>query len=118
MAVSDWNIDLIPLIEDNLEAIASLCEKFAVRRLDLFGSAANGRFNSETSDLDFVVDFADKSPGYARRYIGLADALEHLLGKPIDLVTEGSIKNPVFRESVEASREVVFRDKRNRRAAA
>jgi predicted nucleotidyltransferase len=109
---------MIPLVAQNLKAIAALCRRFGVRKLDLFGSAATGLFNEETSDLDFVVDFADKSPGYARRYIGLADALERLFGRRVDLITEGSIKNPIFRESVEASREAVFIDTRNRRTAA
>lgn len=109
---------MIALVRDNLTEIAELCERFGVRKLDLFGSAATGHFNQETSDLDFVVDFADKSPGYARRYIGLADALEMLFSRRVDLVTEGSIKDAIFRESVEASREVVFRDERDGRAVA
>jgi hypothetical protein len=43
------------IIESNLSAIAALCRRCAVRRLDLFGSAATGRFDLERSDLDFLV---------------------------------------------------------------
>lgn len=109
---------MIALVENKKAEIAELCHKFGVRKLDVFGSAVNGKFNEATSDIDFVVDFADKSPGYARRYIGLADALELLFGRPVDLLTEGSIKNPLLRESIDEAREVVFHDEGNRQAAA
>lgn len=70
---------VISLITSNRVDIAQLCEQFGVRRLDLFGSAASNRFTDD-SDLDFVVDFADRSPGYAMRYLHLAESLETLLG--------------------------------------
>ena len=33
---------MIALIEDNRDAIVALCERYGVRRLSLFGSAAKG----------------------------------------------------------------------------
>ncbi len=42
---------MIALIEENMEAIVELCERFEVRRLALFGSAATGTFDPATSDL-------------------------------------------------------------------
>ncbi len=75
--------------------------------LDIFGSAATGAFN-ETSDIDFIVDFADMSPGIANRNLDFAEALERLLGYPIDLMFEGPITNPYLRHSVQSSRERVF----------
>jgi hypothetical protein len=54
---------MIALIEQQKESIADLCQRHEVRRLDLFGSAARGDFQSERSDLDFVVQFT--RTGYA-----------------------------------------------------
>ena len=34
-----------------------LCRRYGVLRLDLFGSAATGRYRPEESDLDFLVEF-------------------------------------------------------------
>ena len=100
---------MIALVEQRKEAIANLCRLYGVRRLDLFGSAATGLFDARTSDLDFLVDFVDRSPGYLRRYLDLADALEKLFGRKVDLVTERSLrKHPRFHESVEESREAVY----------
>ncbi|CAN5526729.1 hypothetical protein BH09CHL1_BH09CHL1_30350 [soil metagenome] len=103
---------MISLVRDNLDQIAELCKKYGVERLDVFGSATNGKFNEATSDVDFLVSFTDYAPGIARRYIYLGDELEALLKRPVDLVTERSIRNPIFRRSVDRSREVVFDERR------
>lgn len=98
-----------PLILDNLEAIRALCREYGVVRLDVIGSAAGGRFVPEASDVDFVVTFANTHvPGYADRYFGLAEALEALLHRPVDLIVERAIRNPYFRAEVEASRQLIF----------
>jgi len=39
--------------------IESLCRRAKVVSLDLFGSAASREFRAETSDLNFVVTFAE-----------------------------------------------------------
>ena len=108
---------MIGVVEPRLGAIRALCRRYGVRRLDLFGSAATGRFDEATSDLDFVATFADtRTPGYADRYLGFAEALEELFGRSVDVVTERSIRNPYFRRAVEAARQPVYdeRDWRER----
>ena len=106
------------LIENHRDAIRALCQQYGVRRLDLFGSAATGAFDAATSDLDFVAEFADtRSPGYSDRYLGFAEALETVFGRPVDVITERSIRNPYFRQSVEASRQPIY-DERDAPAAA
>ena len=106
------------LIEEHRDAIRALCQQYGVRRLDLFGSAVTGAFDDATSDLDFVATFADTQvPGYADRYLGFAEALETLFGRPVDVITERSIRNPYFRQAVEASRQPVS-DERDAPAAA
>jgi predicted nucleotidyltransferase len=66
--------------------------------------------NEATSDLDFVATFADtQKPGYAKRYLHFAEALEELFGRSVDLITDGSIRNPYFQEEVDATRQPVYR---------
>ena len=106
------------LIEQHRDAIRALCQQYGVRRLDLFGSAASDTFDPARSDLDFVATFADtRSPGYADRYLSFAEALEALFGRPVDVITERSIRNPYFRQAVDASRETIY-DERDTPAAA
>lgn len=100
------------------ESLAQICQRFRVERLYLFGSAAKGGFDSERSDLDFLVTFEEQQPGeYADNYLGLAQALETLCGRPADLVTERSIRNPYFREAVFAARQLLY-DHRDEKAVA
>ena len=109
---------MIALVEQNREAVAKLCRQFRVERLELFGSAAKGAFQPGTSDVDFLVTFADARPGtYADRYLGLLLGLQQLFQREVDLVTERSIRNPYFRKAVEATRQLVY-EGRGEEAAA
>lgn len=101
---------MIDLIEKHRAEIGALCRQYGVLRLDLFGSAASGAFNEATSDLDFIATFADtRKPGYADRFLDFADALESLFGRSVDLITDGSIRNPYFQEEVDETRQPVYR---------
>ncbi|MBA3274478.1 MAG: nucleotidyltransferase domain-containing protein [Chloroflexia bacterium] len=108
---------MIDLVQQKRDAIAELARAYGVRTLDIFGSAATGAFNQESSDIDFIVEFADMSPGIANRYLDFAEALERLLGRPVDLMFAGPISNPYLRRSVQLSRERVF-EERSRQATS
>ena len=101
---------MIPLVTQKKRELIKLCHRFKVERLDVFGSAADGNFRSDSSDLDFLVRFASPEPTgeYADRYLDLAEALERLFHRPVDLVTEQSVRNPFFRRVVDASRQLVY----------
>ena len=99
----------VAVIESHREALTALCRRFGVRWLDLFGSAAQGRFDPATSDLDFVVEFADAGErGYAMRYLNFAEALEAIFGRPVDLLTERMIGSLHFREMLDRTRQRVY----------
>jgi uncharacterized protein len=77
------------IIESHREQIIDLCWRYGVARLDLFGSAATNRFAPAHSDLDFIVRLADPdAPGSARLFVALTEAVEQLLGRPVDLLTD------------------------------
>jgi uncharacterized protein with HEPN domain/predicted nucleotidyltransferase len=94
------------IVERNLPAIAELCRRFGVRRLDLFGSAATGRFDPARSDLDFLVEFEPHAGG--KSYFGLLEEFEKLLGRKIDLLTEPGLENPYLRRRIETERRTLF----------
>lgn len=76
-----------PLIETRHEELTQLCRRHSVRRLDVFGSACEDRFDAETSDIDFLVEFIPMEPGqYSDCYFGLLFGLEDLFGCSVDLV--------------------------------
>jgi predicted nucleotidyltransferase len=98
------------IVEANLPAVRELCHRFGVRRLDLFGSAATGRFDPARSDLDFLVEFEELPPGkYSNAYFDLLFALEELFSRSIDLLTERSLVNPYLRRQIESEKCAIFR---------
>jgi predicted nucleotidyltransferase len=100
---------MVDLVREKLDRIAELCAQFHVRKLELFGSATGDRFNTETSDVDFLVEFGDVPPGeHADCYFGMLFGLEDLFGRHIDLVSVKTISNPYFREAIDQQREVVY----------
>jgi hypothetical protein len=66
-----------------------LLDKYAVRRIGLFGSFASGR-QTERSDIDFVVEF--DRPTYDN-FIGLSRELEKLFGKRVDILTPEGLES-------------------------
>lgn len=96
-----------PVLEDQKHELAELCRRHGVARLDVFGSASRGDSRPD-SDFDFVVSFRDTGPGYADRYIEFAEALEELLGRPVDLLTERSLRNPILIASIERDRKTLY----------
>ncbi|MEQ1891976.1 MAG: nucleotidyltransferase domain-containing protein [Planctomycetota bacterium] len=97
------------MIEERRPELAALCRKYNVRRLELFGSAATGRFDPARSDLDFLVEFQDLSPSdYARSFFDLLHELEDLFARAIDLVTIRSLTNPYLLGEIERHRTLLY----------
>lgn len=98
-----------PIIETHRAELAAICRRFGVRKLDLFGSAARDDFDPGRSDIDFLVAFDSAAPGPSLdRYFGFKEALEALLGRPVDLVGERTVKNPYLRRSIEQDRTTLY----------
>lgn len=97
--------ELAPELQMRRGAVVALCEAYGVSRLEVFGSAAGGRFDPARSDFDFIARFEpDDSQSLARRYVAFCEALEQLFGRRVDVMTDRPIENPYFRRAVEASR--------------
>ena len=100
---------LPPCLSERLDEIERLCQQFGVDRLEVFGSAADGRFDPSRSDVDLIVNLrSDPSRSLADRFFGLNDALEALLGRKVDLLTDQPIRNPYLRRSVDATRRDLY----------
>jgi predicted nucleotidyltransferase len=91
------------------EQLVALCQKYHVRRLDVFGSAASDTFDEQSSDVDLLVEFDEMSfPDRSDAYLGLLTEVEVLLGRRIDLVEAGAVRNPYVRRGIEASRQLLY----------
>ena len=92
------------IITNSFDRIAALCERHSVASLYVFGSVLTHSFNSD-SDIDFLVHFKTADIlDYVTNYFSLKHSLESELGRPVDLVEDKSIRNPVFRHNVDRTK--------------
>jgi predicted nucleotidyltransferase len=100
---------VIEPIEQRREEIAAICRKYRVQRLDIFGSAARGDFQTAKSDIDFFYDFdlADTAD-IADRFFGLKEDLVRVLGVEVDLASAQHATNPYFLEVANRYRQTLY----------
>lgn len=97
------------IVAERRAELTELCRRYRVQRLELFGSAADDRFDPARSDLDFLVEFQPLAEGqHADAYFGLRESLESLFGRPIDLVMTRAIRNRYFLEQIEPTRTLMY----------
>lgn len=100
---------LAAVIESKRAALAELCRRMNVRRLELFGSATRDDFDPARSDLDFLVEFdPDSTRSALSTYFDLKDELEVLFGRRVDLVMPRAVQNPFVRASIDRSRRLLY----------
>jgi len=100
---------MLPLIEEHRSQIAALCRQFGVRRLAVFGSAAREKdFDPQRSDVDFEVAFDAPNGARLDDFLALRDALAAAVGRPVDLVMAGSVRNPYLRDAIRRSAETIY----------
>lgn len=85
--------NLIDLLRANMEEL----HRLGIRSISLFGSVARGE-STPGSDIDLLVDL--EPPYTFDRYIQALFYIEDLLGCPVDLVMQETLK-PRARPSVE-----------------
>ena len=96
-------------VETRRPAIAEVCRRFGICRLEVFGSASAGGFDPERSDVDLLVQFGNAGAADPLgEYFGLKSQLEGVLGRPVDLLVDGTVRNPYVLAGINASRHLVY----------
>ncbi len=96
-------------LSDRLPAVARILRENGVTRAYAFGSVCTERFG-EASDVDLLIAFDESLDPvqYGENYFAIADALEAVLQRPVDLVTERSLHNPHFVAAVERAKTPIY----------
>lgn len=96
------------LIKSKLPELKALCQKYDIKTMHVFGSACTDKFD-DNSDIDILIAFKEISvEKYMDNYFELHYKLEQLFNRKIDLLTENSLSNPYFIESVKETKELLF----------
>jgi predicted nucleotidyltransferase len=97
-------------IEQHMPELQELCNRYNVRSLYLFGSAVRGEMKP-TSDYDFLVDIPlvqENYEAYADSYFEMADSLELMFNRKVDLLTVPMLSNPYLIRSIEKSKVKIY----------
>lgn len=98
-----------PLVEARRAEIAEVCLRYGLNRLEVFGSAAATGFDPDHSDVDVLVQFgASWASDPLGEYFGLKSDLEQVLGRPVDLLVDGAVRNPYVQAGIDATRQLVY----------
>lgn len=97
------------LLESKNEDLKRICQATNVQRLYAFGSVMSGDFR-EDSDIDFLISFPKSLTveEYTESYFALHYKLSQLFHRNIDLVTERTLSNPYFIESINETKKLLY----------
>jgi len=97
------------LLKNKRVDIQQICRMYGVKSLYAFGSVVSGKFSND-SDVDFLISFEDdlSIEEYTQNYFALQYKLRDLLKREIDLVTERTLSNPYFIQSVNSTKELIY----------
>ena len=84
------------LLRDKREEILRLARRHGATRVRVFGSVIRGSA-TESSDIDFLVTFEPSRS--LLDLIGMKQDLQDVLGKKVDLVSEGGV-SPYLRDRI------------------
>ncbi len=97
------------ILQDKKNDLIQLCQELKIKRLYAFGSVVSGNFRDD-SDIDFLISFLDELSfeEYADNYFSLHYKLREIFNREIDIVTERSLSNPYFIESVNETKSLIY----------
>jgi predicted nucleotidyltransferase len=96
------------ILRDNINQIRTLCSTHNVKSLFAFGSVCTDKF-TETSDVDLLISFNPMDHAdYADTYFTIADRFEEIFHRPVDLLTDKSLSNPFFIDSINQTKTLLY----------
>lgn len=96
------------ILDENIDKIRTLCMSHNVKSLFAFGSVCTDMFNDK-SDIDLLISFKPMDYGdYADNYFYLAEKFEEIFQRPVDLITDKSLSNPYFIDSVNQTKTLLY----------
>jgi predicted nucleotidyltransferase len=99
--MAESRVDLPP------EQVSAFCRKWQIAELSLFGAVLRDDFRPD-SDVDILVEFRPDHPWSLYDVVDMEDELAALVGRPVDLVMKGGLRNPIRRHEILRTRQVVY----------
>ncbi|WP_417985214.1 nucleotidyltransferase family protein [Flavobacterium sp. ZT3P35] len=96
-------------IQIKLAEFLTLCKSHNVKNIYVFGSAVTENFNDESSDIDLLIEIDTTDPiERGENLMDIWDKLEEFFQRKVDLLTISSIKNPILRKNIDATKILLY----------
>ncbi len=83
------------------------CRKWIIKLMALFGSVLRDDFRPD-SDVDVMVSFAPDIDWSSYDYFALLDEIKDLFQRPVDVVHEEAIRNPIKNRCMHEHMEIIY----------
>ena len=93
-------------VEEIKQKITPIAQSYSLPKLALFGSAARGEL-TDVSDIDIIIAKSPQIRGLMS-LSALANALEEVLNKSVDLITYDGLENSYIKKYVLADEVVLY----------
>ncbi len=101
------------LVYAKINDFAFLCKSNKVKSLYAFGSSVTNNFNEASSDIDLLIEIDSEDPiEKGEKLLFLWDKFEEFFQRKVDLLTQNSLKNPVLKKSIDATKILIYDGKR------
>jgi len=102
-------------IQTKLIDFTTLCKLYNVKNLYAFGSSITEHFNEDSSDIDLLIEIDENDPlERGEKLLAIWDKLEEFFQRKVDLLTESSLKNPILRKNIDATKILIYDGKRQK----
>jgi len=90
--------------------IVDFCKKWEISRMAFFGSVLRDDFMPD-SDVDVMVAFSPGSQWSLFDMVDMKLELEKMFGRDVDIVEDGTIRNPIRHRCIYKNLEVIYESK-------
>ncbi len=93
----------------------ALCKSHNVKNLYAFGSSITDQFNEDLSDIDLLIEIDNDDPiERGENLMDIWDKFEQFFQRKVDLLTNTSIKNPILRKNIDATKILIYDGKKQK----
>jgi predicted nucleotidyltransferase len=91
----------------NYNDVVSLCKKYYIIEMAIFGSSIRDDFTQD-SDIDILVSFERNSEITLFEIMELEKEFSQIINREVDVVEKESLKNPIRKNKILSTREIIY----------
>jgi predicted nucleotidyltransferase len=91
----------------NYDDVINICKKYSIVELSIFGSSIRDDF-SHNSDVDILVSFNKIADITLFDIMDIENEFSKLLKRDVDIVEKESLKNPIRKNQILSTREIIY----------